>query len=61
MKTKAIITAVLLAATNMAWASGGLSIDSVDENILNIEPNQAEMTEIRNQDSDNQSFKLIHQ
>ena len=28
MKAKALLTAVLLAATNFAWAQGGLSIDT---------------------------------
>lgn len=32
MKAKALLTAVLLAATNFAWAQGGLSIDSVEAN-----------------------------
>lgn len=32
MKTKALLTAVLLAASNFAWAQGGLSIDNVEAN-----------------------------
>ena len=32
MKSKAILTAVLLAATNFAWANGGLSIDATEDN-----------------------------
>ena len=28
MKAKALLTAVLLAATNFAWAQGGMSIDN---------------------------------
>ena len=30
MKAKALLIAVLLAATNFAWASGGISIDTVE-------------------------------
>ena len=44
MKTKAIITAVLLSATNMIWAAGGQSIDTVD--VSNIVPTKAEVTKI---------------
>ena len=33
MKAKALITAVLLAATNFAWANGGLSIDNVEQHM----------------------------
>lgn len=33
MKGKAIITAVLLAASNFALANGGLSIDNVQQNM----------------------------
>ena len=33
MKGKALITAVLLATTNFAWASGGLSIDDVEQHM----------------------------
>ena len=32
MKSKALLTAVLLTATNLAWAQGGLSIDNADAN-----------------------------
>jgi|GEM_PF-1853990 hypothetical protein len=31
MKAKALLTAVLLAATNFAWANGGLTIDNVEQ------------------------------
>ena len=31
MKSKALLTAVLLAATNFAWANGGLSVDNVEQ------------------------------
>ena len=33
MKAKALLTAVLLAATNFAWANGGLSIDNVEQSM----------------------------
>ena len=33
MKLKALITAVLLVATNFAWAQGGLSLDNVEEHM----------------------------
>ena len=33
MKSKALITAVLLAATNFAWAQGGLSLDTVEDHM----------------------------
>ena len=33
MKSKALITAVFLAATNFAWAQGGLSIDNVEQHM----------------------------
>lgn len=33
MKAKALLTAVLLAATNFAWANGGLSIDTVEQHM----------------------------
>ena len=52
MKTKAIITAVLLTSTSMAWANGGKSIDTVDVN--NVEPTQAEVTPIMPQGPVNQ-------
>lgn len=31
MKSKAFLTTVLLAATNFAWAQGGLSLDTVED------------------------------
>jgi len=31
MKTKALAIAILLAATNFAWAQGGLGIDNVEQ------------------------------
>lgn len=31
MKAKALLTAVLLATTNFAWAQGGLSIENVEQ------------------------------
>ena len=31
MKAKGLLVAVLLAATNFAWAQGGLSIDNVEK------------------------------
>jgi len=44
MKAKALLTAVLLAATNFAWASGGLSIDSVEaNNYMSAENSQLEI------------------
>jgi len=33
MKSKALLTAVLLAATNFAWAQGGLSIDNAEQHM----------------------------
>jgi len=45
MKTKATLLAILLLATGTTWASGGLSIDSVD--VKNITPTEAEITEIK--------------
>lgn len=33
MKAKALLTAVLLAATNFAWAQGGLTIDNVEQHM----------------------------
>ena len=30
MKSKALLTAVLLAATNFAWANGGITVDNFD-------------------------------
>ena len=33
MKVKALLTAVLLAATNFAWAQGGLTIDNVEQHM----------------------------
>lgn len=33
MKTKALLTAVLLAVSNFAWAQGGLSIDNVEQHM----------------------------
>jgi len=33
MKSKALLTAVLLAATNFAWANGGISIDNVEQHM----------------------------
>ena len=33
MKAKALLTAVLLAATNFAWAQGGLSLDNVEQHM----------------------------
>ena len=33
MKAKALLTAVLLAATNFAWAQGGLGIDNVGQHM----------------------------
>ena len=44
MKTKAIVTAVLLSATGIAFASGGRNLDTVD--VSNIVPTQAEVTAI---------------
>ena len=48
MKAKALITAVLLAATNFAWANGGLSIDNVEQhmNADNWADTQTERQEI---------------
>jgi len=44
MKAKVLLTAVLLAATNFAWASGGLSIDSVEANdYISAENSQPEI------------------
>ena len=31
MKSKALLIAVLLAATNFAWANGGISVDNVEQ------------------------------
>ena len=31
MKTKALLTAVLLAATNFAWAQGGITVDNFEQ------------------------------
>ena len=47
MKTKTIVTAILLSATGIVFASGGggLSIDTVD--VSNIKPTKAEVTEIK--------------
>ena len=45
MKIKATLIAVLLAATGTTYASGGLSIDSVD--VSNIQPTKVEITEIK--------------
>ena len=33
MKVKALLTAVLLAATNFAWANGGMSVDNVEQHM----------------------------
>lgn len=33
MKAKALFTAVLLAASNFAWANGGLSIDNTEQHM----------------------------
>jgi len=33
MKSKALLTAVLLAATNSAWPNGGLSVDNVEKHM----------------------------
>ena len=33
MKAKALITAVLLTASNFAWANGGLSIDNFEQHM----------------------------
>ena len=48
MKTKATITAILLSAANMAWASGGVNIDNVEQhmNANNWVKTQAERSEI---------------
>ena len=32
MKTKALLTAVLLAASNFAWANGGITVDNFEQN-----------------------------
>lgn len=48
MNTKVIITAILFSATNMAWASGGISIDNVEQhmNTNNWIMTQAQRSEI---------------
>ena len=48
MKTKATLTAILLSAANMAWASGGVNIDNVEQhmNANSWIKTQAEQTEI---------------
>ena len=33
MNAKVIITAILFSATNMAWASGGISVDNVKQHM----------------------------
>jgi len=33
MKAKALLTAILLATTNFAWAQGGLSIENVEQHM----------------------------
>ena len=33
MKAKGLLTAVLLVATNFAWAQGGLSVDNVEQHM----------------------------
>ena len=33
MKAKGLVTVVLLAVTNFAWAQGGLSIDNVEQHM----------------------------
>ncbi len=52
MKTKAIVTLILLSVTSMAWANGGRSIDNVDAN--NIAPTPAEVTKIQMQEPTDQ-------
>ena len=51
MQNKAIISTMLLFAANMAWASGGISIGSVDQHtdINNRVMTQAERIEISTQ------------
>ena len=49
MNFKAILIAVLLSITGMAWANGGNSIDTVD--VKNIVPTQVEVTPINVQGS----------
>ena len=51
MHNKAIISTILLFAANMAWASGGISIDNVDQRMdTNSQAmNQAERVEIYTQ------------
>ena len=48
MNTKVIVTAILFSATNMAWASGGISIDNVEQhmNANNWIMTQAQRSEI---------------
>ncbi len=44
MKAKALLTAVLLAATNFAWAQGGLSIDNAEATgYMSTDNSQAEV------------------
>ena len=44
MKAKALLTAVLLAATNFAWAQGGLSIDNAEATgYMSTDNSQAEI------------------
>ena len=44
MKSKALLAAVLLAATNFAWAQGGLSIDNAEATgYMSTDNSQAEI------------------
>ena len=49
MKAKGLVTVVLFAATNFAWAQGGLGIDNVEQhmnasNWIDTQTNRTEIT-----------------
>ena len=46
MKSKALLTAVLLAATNFAWANGGITVDNFEQHygVASVDTNQVSLS-----------------